>query len=185
MTDQHWAYVVAAVQYKDGNNTEIADFVAGSPRFNSNEYGRAWVEIDTPQGIITVNDGEWLVRDPAGTLSAIDAETFANFEPIHPVERNEADDRHGPREPVEAHAEIEHLFTFHPPARPDTSAAHDAVRYECRMLAHWLIDHTPHSEERREALRALRTVMFWANAAIACAGPLTTPTPDPAGGDDA
>ena len=64
-------------------------------------------------------------------------------------------------------ADIENRFKFHPASSPERQRAHEAVRDECRVLAHVLNESLPEGREKALAITNLEQTMFWANAAIA------------------
>jgi hypothetical protein len=66
-------------------------------------------------------------------------------------------------------AEIDSWFSHHPPSSPTIARGHERVRAECRRLAGVLSDLLPEGPDKTVALRAVRTVMYEANACIAIA----------------
>lgn len=67
----------------------------------------------------------------------------------------------------EAHERVERDFTLHPPVSPEIAAQMDAVRAECKLLAHFIVDHCPSSRERSSALTRLEEATFHAIASLA------------------
>jgi hypothetical protein len=63
--------------------------------------------------------------------------------------------------------DIDHRFTFHPPATPERGQAHEDVRDVCRGLADYLNATLPEGREKSLAITKLEELMFWSNAAIA------------------
>jgi hypothetical protein len=59
------------------------------------------------------------------------------------------------------------LFTFHKPT-PDKCIDHEKVRDILKGAALQLNDIVPLGHEKHKMIDALREVMFWANAGIAC-----------------
>ena len=57
-------------------------------------------------------------------------------------------------------------FTFHPPFG-DQVSRYEAVRYEAKKFAQFLMELAPESRELSLALTNLDQVVFWTNAAIA------------------
>ncbi len=70
---------------------------------------------------------------------------------------------------------LDNWFSFHPPSSPAIAEAHEQVRAKCRELAGFLSDLLPECPDKTVALRAVRDVMFQANATIACNQALFTP----------
>lgn len=64
-------------------------------------------------------------------------------------------------------AQLDDWFGHHPPSSPAISGAHEEVRAACRQLAQTLSDLLPECPDKTVALRAVRTVMYEANACIA------------------
>lgn len=88
-------------------------------------------------------------------------------------------------------AQLDDWFGYHRPSDPSIAEAHETVRAECRRLAQVLSDLLPEGPDKTVALRAVRTVMYEANACIAVAQRLYHPDslagiPDvpPRGGPD-
>lgn len=65
-------------------------------------------------------------------------------------------------------AELRNLFDHHPPVTAARIVAHQRVRAGCHDLATELDLVVPEGREKDNAIDALRMVMFWSNAAIAC-----------------
>lgn len=72
-------------------------------------------------------------------------------------------------------AQLDDWFSHHPPAGPEIIQAHETVRAECRRLAGVLSDLLPEGPDKTVALRAIRTVMYEANACIAVEQRLYSP----------
>ena len=64
-------------------------------------------------------------------------------------------------------SQLDDWFGYHPPSSPAIAEAHEAVRMNCRDLAQFLSDLLPECPDKTVALRAVRTVMYEANACIA------------------
>lgn len=64
--------------------------------------------------------------------------------------------------------QLDDWFGYHPPSDPSIAQAHEQVRAKCRDLAQVLSDLLPECPDKTVALRAVRTVMYEANATIAC-----------------
>lgn len=75
-------------------------------------------------------------------------------------------------------AQLDDWFSFHPPSAPAIVEAHEQVRAKCRELAGFLSDLLPECPDKTVALRAVRQVMYDANATIACQQRLYEPDPD-------
>lgn len=71
--------------------------------------------------------------------------------------------------------QLDDWFAHHPPSDPSIVDAHETVRAECRRLAQVLSDLLPEGPDKTVALRAIRTVMYEANACIAVAQRLYHP----------
>lgn len=63
--------------------------------------------------------------------------------------------------------EIDHRFKAHSSPNEGRKQEHEAVRQECRALAHWLNTHIPEGREKSLAVTHLEEVMFWSNVALA------------------
>lgn len=57
-------------------------------------------------------------------------------------------------------------FGYHRPLS-ERATRHEAVRDECKKLAHYLNDICPDGREKSFAIMHAEEAMFWANAAIA------------------
>jgi hypothetical protein len=66
-------------------------------------------------------------------------------------------------------AEIENWFTYHSPTEAD-QVGYVAIREKAKELAYVIVNNTPPSADQTSALRALRSAVWQANAAIACKG---------------
>jgi hypothetical protein len=64
-------------------------------------------------------------------------------------------------------AQLDEWFGHHPPTQAAIAVAHEQVRAKCRELAQFLSDTLPECPDKTVALRAVRTVMYEANACIA------------------
>ena len=65
--------------------------------------------------------------------------------------------------------EIENWFTYRPPNEVE-KVAYLAIREKAKELAFLIINYTPPSADQTAAIRALRSAVWQANAAIACQG---------------
>jgi hypothetical protein len=74
-------------------------------------------------------------------------------------------------------AQLDEWFGYHPPSSPEIARAHETVRAECRRLAQVLSDLLPECPDKTVALRAVRAVMYEANACIAVQQRLYEPSP--------
>jgi hypothetical protein len=72
-------------------------------------------------------------------------------------------------------AELDSWFSYHSPSSPTIARGHERIRTECRRLAGVLSNLLPEGPDKQVALRAVRTVMFEANACIAAAQRLNDP----------
>lgn len=94
----------------------------------------------------------------------------AEFTPADDIaERVLASDADPPqhyRDPLDRPGEVERLLGYHP-ATTETAPRHAAVRDAAIGCAHVFIAQAPGSQERSNAITALREAMMWANAAIA------------------
>lgn len=72
-------------------------------------------------------------------------------------------------------AQLDQWFGYHQPSGPSIADAHEQVRAKCRELAGFLSDLLPECPDKTVALRAIRTVMYEANACIAVQQRLYTP----------
>jgi hypothetical protein len=70
--------------------------------------------------------------------------------------------------------EIENWFTYHAPTVQQASH-YEALRSAGRQLANVINNLTPESQEKWQAIFELRSVIMWANAAIACNAETNTP----------
>lgn len=68
---------------------------------------------------------------------------------------------------ADPHADVDHRFGYHPPSTDQVRLAHEAVRGECRALAHTFEGLLPPGDEKSRAMTKLEEAMFWANAAVA------------------
>lgn len=75
-------------------------------------------------------------------------------------------------------AQLDDWFSFHPASTPEIVEAHEQVRAKCRELAGFLSDLLPECPDKTVALRAVRQVMYDANATIACQQRLYQPQRD-------
>ena len=80
-------------------------------------------------------------------------------------------------------AQLDEWFGYHRPSDPSIAGAHDTVRAECRRLAQVLSDLLPECPDKTVALRAVRSVMYEANACIAVQQRLFEPEEAAVGGD--
>jgi hypothetical protein len=67
---------IEAVLWDGGNTAEVADFMASSPRFGSNGQGAHWVEIDTLEGTMRGDKGDWIIRGIQGEFYPCKPEIF-------------------------------------------------------------------------------------------------------------
>jgi hypothetical protein len=67
-------------------------------------------------------------------------------------------------------AELDNLFSYHAP-HGDQVDRYGVIRMMGRQLARVIIAYSADSEERRQALFAVRNAVMWANAGIACNEP--------------
>ncbi|MEU6781489.1 hypothetical protein ABZ912_19975 [Nonomuraea angiospora] len=65
-------------------------------------------------------------------------------------------------------AQLDEWFGYHPPSDQSIANAHEMVRDKCRELAQFLSDLLPECPDKTVALRAVRQVMYEANATLAC-----------------
>lgn len=63
--------------------------------------------------------------------------------------------------------DLENRFSFHPTNEDHIRQAHETVRNTCLRLALDLNSQIADCDEKKEAIKCLEQVMFWANAAIA------------------
>lgn len=101
------------------------------------------------------------IRDGVAVGSDSGDGTVYEIEPEPPVE--ELDTSYATEDST---AKIDHEFDYHAP-NDSRRRHHEAIRHECRSLAHFMDDHLPPGREKALARTHLETVMFWANAAIA------------------
>lgn len=66
-----------------------------------------------------------------------------------------------------AEAELDNLFSYHAP-QGDQVDRYAAIRAQAKQLARLIMALSADSEERRQALFAVRAAVMWANAGIAC-----------------
>jgi hypothetical protein len=64
-------------------------------------------------------------------------------------------------------AELDNLFSYHAPVG-DQVDRYGVIRAQARQLARVIMAYSHDSEERRQALFAVRAAVMWANAGIAC-----------------
>jgi hypothetical protein len=64
-------------------------------------------------------------------------------------------------------AELNNLFSYHAP-QGDQVDRYSVIRAQARLLARVIMAYSRDSEERRQALFAVRAAVMWANAGIAC-----------------
>lgn len=69
---------VTAIRWTGCNEAAVAAFVGEVGEFET-ENGSVFVEIATLEGIVVAEPGDWLIRDPAGGLSACDPGVFDLF----------------------------------------------------------------------------------------------------------
>ncbi|MEV0382880.1 hypothetical protein [Nonomuraea sp. NPDC050643] len=74
--------------------------------------------------------------------------------------------------------QLDEWFCYHPPSDQAIANAHEMVRAACRELAGFLSDLLPECPDKTVTLRAVRHVMYEANATIACQQRLYEPDPD-------
>jgi hypothetical protein len=67
-------------------------------------------------------------------------------------------------------AELDNVFSYHAP-RGDQVDRYGVIRAQARQLARVIMAYSRDSEERRQALFAVRAAVMWANAGIACNEP--------------
>lgn len=67
-------------------------------------------------------------------------------------------------------AELDNLFSYHAP-HGDQVNRYGVIRAQARQLARVIMAYSVDSEERRQALLAVRSAVMWANAGIACHEP--------------
>jgi hypothetical protein len=72
-------------------------------------------------------------------------------------------------------AQLDDWFGYHPPSSDEIRDAHEQVRAKCRELAGFLSDLLPECPDKTVALRAVRAVMYEANACIAVQQKLHVP----------
>jgi hypothetical protein len=59
--------VIDAVRFQHWNTSEVADFLGGSPGFGSDgDPIVPFVLIETLEGTMRANDGDWIIRGVAG-----------------------------------------------------------------------------------------------------------------------
>ena len=63
--------------------------------------------------------------------------------------------------------DIENRFSFHPADTEAKQQAHETVRAQCRVLAHYWSGALPDGREKALAITKLEEAIMWANAAIA------------------
>jgi hypothetical protein len=61
---------------------------------------------------------------------------------------------------------IEDAFTYHPP-KAGQPAAYETIRANAKDMAYVILSNTPSGIEQDEAIKNLRQVVMWANAAVA------------------
>lgn len=66
--------------------------------------------------------------------------------------------------------ELDNLFTYHAP-HGDQVDRYGVIRMQGRQLARVIMAYSHESEERNQALFAVRAAVMWANAGIACNEP--------------
>lgn len=64
-------------------------------------------------------------------------------------------------------AELDNFFTYHAPVG-DQVDRYGVIRAQGRQLARTIMAYSNDSEERQQALFAVRNAVMWANAGIAC-----------------
>ena len=67
-------------------------------------------------------------------------------------------------------AELDNVFSYHAPVG-DQVDRYGVIRAQARQLARVILAYSMDSEERRQALFAVRNAVMWANAGIACNEP--------------
>lgn len=65
--------------------------------------------------------------------------------------------------------EIENWFTYHSPDEQQ-QVAYKAIREKAKEMAYVIVNNTPPSADQTAAIRALRSAVWQANAAVACKG---------------
>jgi hypothetical protein len=75
---------VDVVQWTGGNAADVADFLGGSPGFNSDTNGGHWVMFADQDGKVrAAARGDYLVRGHGGSVFAVTPAFYAeNYEPI-------------------------------------------------------------------------------------------------------
>jgi hypothetical protein len=63
--------------------------------------------------------------------------------------------------------DLENIFSYHAPPNEEIRQAHEAIRNQCLRHSIDLNNQLPECDEKKYAIKALETVMFWANAAVA------------------
>ena len=64
-------------------------------------------------------------------------------------------------------AELEHRFTFHPPADEERRMDHESIRLAGLKAAQLVDAKVPDGREKSLALTKLEEAVFWANAGLA------------------
>jgi hypothetical protein len=86
---------------------------------------------------------------------------------------------------VIAESQINDWFTYHSPTQ-DQIPVYEAIRSHGREFAHVINNLVPDGADKTHALRTLRSVVMWANAAVATTPPTEpAPTRQPVGLPDA
>lgn len=57
---------IQALRWTGSNQAEVADFMGASPAFGTDLEGAAWVEIETLEGVMRANKGDWIIRGVRG-----------------------------------------------------------------------------------------------------------------------
>lgn len=70
-------------------------------------------------------------------------------------------------------SDLDNWFTYHPP-QPGQPETYQHLRAAGQAFAATILDLVPPGEERRQALRDVRSAVMWSNAAIACSAKPTT-----------
>jgi len=63
--------------------------------------------------------------------------------------------------------DIDNRFDFHAAISVEKRMAHEAIREQCRVLAHKINEQVPEGREKSLAITKLEEVMFWSNAGTA------------------
>lgn len=63
--------------------------------------------------------------------------------------------------------DLDNRFDFHSATSTEKQMEHEAIREQCRVLAHRINEQVPDGREKSLAMTHLEQTMFWANAATA------------------